>query len=146
LIVHNVVSLKVNPADRDARHLLGQAEFSWLLAEAKQCLDAGNPDRACKLYRKALRVHPTSATPDYNLGVVYLRRGRFEKALQSFRNAARKVPWNAETHYNLAMCHWKMGRQGPCRLELEKALTFDPGMEKAREALGRLRELQGREP
>ena len=134
-------ALEVNPVDRDARHLLGQAEFSWLLAEAKQCLDAGSPDRACRFYRKALRVNPTSATPDYNLGVVYLRNGRFEKALQSFRNAARKVPWNAETHYSLAMCYWKTGRQRPCRLELEKALAFDPGMEKAREALGRLREL-----
>jgi tetratricopeptide (TPR) repeat protein len=135
-------ALKVNPADPDALHLLDQAEFNWLLAEAKQCLDVGDPDRACQLYRKALRVNPTSAAPDYNLGVVDLRKGRFEKALQSFKKAAGKIPWNAETHYNLAMCYWKMARQRPCRLELEKALTFNPGMEKARQALENLNGLR----
>lgn len=135
-------ALQVNPADRDARHLFDQAEFNWLLAEAKQSLDAGDPVRASRLYRKAMRVNPASAAPDYNLGVVLLRRGRFEEAMQHFKRAADKIPWNAETHYNLAMCHWKMGRRRPCRLELEKALTLNPGMEKARQALESLRGLR----
>ena len=135
-------ALKLNPADRDALHLLGQAEFSWLLSEAKQCLDAGDPDRACRLYWKALRVNSTSAAPDHNLGVVDLRKGRFDRAIQHFKKAADKIPWNAETHYNLAICHWKMGRRRPCRLELEKALTLNPGMEKARQALENLKGLR----
>jgi len=135
-------ALKVHPADRDALHLLKQADYSWLLAEANQRLEAGDPERACRLYRKALRVNPTSAAPEYNLGVVQFRRGRFERAVQHFKNAAARAPWNAETYYNLAMCYWKMGRHRPCRLELEKAMTLNPGMEKARQALENLKGLR----
>jgi spermidine synthase/Flp pilus assembly protein TadD len=135
-------ALEANPADRDALHLLEQAEFNWLLAEAKQCMDAEDYDRACRLYKKAWKLNAASAAPDYNLGVLHLRMGRFEKALQSFKKSAGKVPWNPETHYNMAMCYWKTGRRRPCRLELEKALSFNPSMEKARQALENLKGLR----
>jgi spermidine synthase len=134
-------ALKTNPEDREAMHLLAQAEFGWLLAEAGRLLDKGDAEGACRLYRKAGRINPGSAAPEHNLGAVEFRRGRFDRALRFFRNAAAKTPWNAETRYSLALCYWKTGRRRPCRLELEKAVALDPGMAKARRALEALRSL-----
>lgn len=134
-------ALKIHPEDREAMHLLAQAEFGWLLAEAGRLLDKGDAEGACRLYRKAGRINPSSAAPEYNLGAVEFRRGRFDRALRFFRNAAAKTPWNAETRYSLALCYWKTGRRRPCRLELEKAVALDPGMGKARQALEALKSL-----
>jgi spermidine synthase/Flp pilus assembly protein TadD len=139
-------ALKIHPEDREAKHLLAQVEFNRLLAEGGRLLEAGDAERACRLYRRAVRLNPASAAPEYNLGAVEFRRGRFDRALPLFRKAAAKTPWNAETHYNLALCYWKTGRQRHCRLELEKAVALDPGMEKARGALERLKSLRAQDP
>jgi len=135
-------ALNMIPEDNDTKYLLEEAEFNLLLAEAKKCVDAAAYNAARKMYKKALNINPGSRAPYYNLGVVYLKMGLYDEALRYFKKTLEIVPWNAETYYNLAITYWRKGMYENCRLELEKALSFNSTMEKAKQALLKLGELQ----
>ncbi len=51
----------------------------------------GRDKEAIDVMKKARRIRPGSATPDYNLGLLYRRIGKSKEARRSFEEALKKV-------------------------------------------------------
>ena len=105
---------------------------------AVQCLHAGQPARAVKLYRQILEHEPNNADAHNNLGCALYQLAQPGDAVVSFRLALAIKNDYAEAQMNLGSALFQFG-------ELEEALTpfcsvlaIDPDDSRARSHLGRL--------
>lgn len=119
------------PGHREARRLLREAEYNFLLVRAGRHVRKASYTAATSLYRRAARLKPSRSAPCYNLGVVHLKTGNPARALTAFRKALERAPWDGRIHYGLAVAYWRIGRETESRRALQKALTVDPTLERA---------------
>ncbi len=134
-------ALRMVPEDRDLRFLSQEAEWNLLLIQGKACIEAGAYEAARKVYENALKIKKDSAIAHYNLGMTHFKMALYDGALHHFKKAIETVPWSSEMHYSLAATYWKKGMIENCRTELEQALSLDPVMPQARQALAKLEKL-----
>ena len=80
--------------------LLKRAEEGYAPAEA----------RAVSLLKQASALDKSLAEPHYQLGNLWLRKGRSTEALQELLTAARLSPAEAKTHFALARAYRRLGR------------------------------------
>jgi Flp pilus assembly protein TadD len=73
-----------------------------------------------------------------NLGIVYIRQGKFEPAIGAFKLALKTDPNNAEAYNQLGNAYAKLGRGNDAIAAYREALRLDPGHREAGEALQRL--------
>lgn len=80
-------------------------------------------------FREVLRLDPNSAAAYTNLGVVYMRTGRFDAAIASLQEAARLAPRVAGIHLNLGLAHLRQGEYREAIPPFQKALELgaEPG-------------------
>jgi tetratricopeptide (TPR) repeat protein len=71
--------------------------------------DAGEYDKAAKVYQKALEVNPTMYQAQYNLGNLYLRLSHLDKALVLYRQVLVIRPQFIPAHHNIAVIYDKKG-------------------------------------
>src|SRR5881398_2031342 len=63
-----------------------------IFTQAQRALGEGNYKTAEKGFLAMLRIDPDSVAASTDLGVVYLRTGRFELAIRAFERAKRLAP------------------------------------------------------
>jgi cytochrome c-type biogenesis protein CcmH/NrfG len=72
-----------------------------------------------------------------NLGIVYIRQGKFEPAIGAFKLALKTDPNNAEAYNQLGNVYLKLGRGSDAIAAYREALRLDADHREAREALQR---------
>lgn len=132
-------------------------EVEALLTEGYELLEAGEDDRAKKLFEQALRLDPNSASARNGLGVYHLSQGEhwftileslrtllgedhLSRAIEEFETALRIDPEYPDARYNLALTYRKKGGDDDLRQAahaLEQLVALRPGFRDARYLLGR---------
>jgi tetratricopeptide (TPR) repeat protein len=124
-----------NPADQEARYILGQtllsagrtdegrremdeyrrvqeriSQTNSLFESAVQRAQSGELDRAEDLLKDTLRLAPQFAPAQRVLGAVLLNRGNTERALETLQQAVASNPLNPETYFDMATAYFRSGR------------------------------------
>jgi len=76
-----------------------------LLKEANKAYYENDFDKAMFLYEKLLNSVKENSNLYYNLGVIYLRKGKYKKAIEEFKKATQINPKNADAYYNLGIIY-----------------------------------------
>lgn len=85
------------------------AETGVLLAEARQCADRGDLDRATRWCRRALQTGPRSAEAYFLMGLIQDARGAEVEAESCFRKAVYLQPGHPEALWHLALLAERRG-------------------------------------
>ena len=80
---------------------------------------AENAARAEALLQKAIRLDPTLATAQVQLGILYAERKDFARAIRSYQAAIAAAPKLEEAHYRLGQIYMLTGEKAKGRSELE---------------------------
>ncbi len=83
------------------------------------------------------------ALHQFNLGVIFYRRGEIEKAIEAYRKAITLNPNYAEAYNNLGIIHQEMGNMEGAMECYQKAIEINPQYEKGWNNLGLLHFLKG---
>src|SRR5262249_42660296 len=87
---------------------------------------------------RALRIDPQYSDARVNLGVSYVRLGRYSDALEQFEKAATTGPASATLYGNLAYALYALGRLPDAEQAARRALALDSRYVKAHYLLGSL--------
>lgn len=136
--------------DRRGEHRKAQMHYQEALK-----LDPGNPEIFCDMgyslylqrkwdpseqnFRQALAVNPNHARSHNNLGLVLAHTGRFGDALAEFHRGGCN---EAECHMNIALAMAVDGNIGKAREHYKLALTANPSLQSAKEALAKLERVE----
>ena len=88
----------------DPSHLDARVNLGRVLHEA------GEYERAERVYREALDVCGDDAVLYFNLAVLLEERARVKESMQAYEAALRVEPNMADAHYNLSLLYKKIGR------------------------------------
>jgi len=105
--------------------------------DGTEALHAGDLDRAEKSFRQVLAAEPNSAPALSNLGVVAIRRQRWEEAVRLLTKAAKFAPKVPGVRLNLALAYYRQNRYDLAIAPLESVLHDSaPSQAQARYLLG----------
>jgi protein O-mannosyl-transferase len=96
------------------------------------------------LWRRAVRLDPTSPTAASNLGSALRAQGRLDEAIEHSERALRLKPDFPEAHLNLALIRAGQGRDGDAEQHFRRALALKPRSAPAHLGLASALEGQGR--
>jgi adenylate cyclase len=147
-LVQKAISL--SGVNADARAFLGRIyltkrQYDKAIAEGKRAVEmapnsafvhaalafslknAGRPEEAITVYKKAIRLSPISDSWYLSdLGHSYGMLGRYEEAISAFRKAISQSPESPYYHSYLAANYIIAGREKEARVEIAKTLEIDP--------------------
>lgn len=109
-----VAAKDVDPKARD--------EYNRALA----ALNGGNDDQAITLLTGLTRNYPNLASPFVNLGIVYLRKGRYEDAKNALLQATTIKPLDAAAQTHLGIAYRYLGEFKKAEQSYQEALRVDP--------------------
>jgi len=78
---------------------------SKLLREANKAYKENDLNTAFSLYKQLLRYTKRNSNLHYNLGVICLKRKKYNEAAKEFEEAIRINPRNADAYYNLGVLY-----------------------------------------
>lgn len=96
------------------------------------------PDRARKLYKKALALNPNLIDAAANLGVIEARSGNLSAAVRLWQAAFDRAPGDSSIGMNLARSFCEAGRMKDARTSVSRVLKFNPDLTEARKLLQHL--------
>ena len=96
----------------------------------------GTFDLAIEYYEKALVLNPNIFATNYNLGSLYIKRGREEDGLRLLKMAALIRPKKAEVHGFLGEIYLKRKKIEQAEFHLKQAVEFKPDYAIAMKNLG----------
>jgi adenylate cyclase len=147
-LVQRAISL--SGVNADARAFLGRIhltkrQYDKAIAEGKRAVEmapnsafvhaalafslknAGRPEEAIILYKKALRLSPISDSWYVSdLGTCYGMLGRYEEAITAFKKAINLSPESPHYHAGLAAMYFLTGRKVEARLKIAEVIKKDP--------------------
>jgi Flp pilus assembly protein TadD len=85
-----------------------------------------------------LRLYPSHAPAQFELGLLLWRRGQVQEAAATFHRALEFQPDNGKTYYYLAECLNQLGDLAGARAALERAVQVTPDDAKAYHLMGRV--------
>ena len=88
--------------------------------------------------RRVLRLHPSHAPAQFELGLLLWRRGLVQEAAACFHRALEFQPDNAKSYYYLGDALNQLGDLPGARAALERALQVNPDDAKAYHLMGRV--------
>jgi tetratricopeptide (TPR) repeat protein len=88
--------------------------------------------------RRVLRLHPSHAPAQFELGLLLWRRGLVQEAATCFQRALEFQPDNAKTYYYLGDALNQRGDLPGARAALERAIQVNPSDAKTYHLLGRV--------
>lgn len=103
-----------------------------LIAQGNRLEDAGDPARACVLYRQALALAPNLAKAHLNLGVALEACGDGDSAKACYERSLAIEPRNAAASFNLGKLLYTRGALDEARGLLGRALQIRPDFADAR--------------
>jgi len=83
-------------------------------------------DRARKLYEQALKLKPTYAEAQNNIGTVYYAQKSLRRAIGAYRKALKLSPDSASIHMNLGTAYFARKMEKESIAEYKTALQLDP--------------------
>lgn len=89
-------------------------------------LEAGDPETAAPLLRRAVRLDASSGEAYLHLGAAELALGRLAVALADYREAVRLLPDSGRAYAGLATCLWHLDRRQDALQAAAEALRRDP--------------------
>lgn len=90
-------------------------------------------------FQQRVADEPEDVDARYNLGLALMYQESFEAAATQFQQVVRRQSDSAEAHEKLAYCLARVGRRREALAAAQRAVKLDPGREKAREMVARLR-------
>ncbi|MEW5761980.1 MAG: glycosyltransferase [Bacillota bacterium] len=97
-----------------------------LLKQGFQAYEAGEKNKAQKLFEQALAVAPDNADVNYNLGLIHLERREFEPAAKCLLACLEAEVGSAETWTALGSALAGLGDYGSAKIAYESAVRLDP--------------------
>jgi len=115
------------------------------------CFDLGNLFTKSKDYARAINEFQKAADLNYrstdsffNLGFIYASKKNYMNAEKMFLLVAESRPnYLDKALFNLAVVQQKQGKRNQCIDNLEKALIVNPGNQRVRKYLNRLKNNSG---
>ena len=98
--------------------------------------DTGDVKAAIDSYLESLRLEPSSAEVQMNLGHAYLTTKKDKEAMKAFKEAVRLNPELAEGFYGLAFVAFRSKNYREAIDAFKKAIVLSPNMAKAHYGLG----------
>jgi len=121
-------ALKFDPNDAE-----GYSNIGNIYAERK------NFTMAKQFYLKAIEIDPSSAKAYNNLGNIYFEIGDYAEALECYRTAITLEPDYQTPFYHAGLIYKRLGDYAHAESVWVRALEINPGNERIRRALERLR-------
>jgi tetratricopeptide (TPR) repeat protein len=87
-------------------------------------------------FREALRLDATLVGAWQDLGIAYLRQGRWQEAVETFAELARRQPDSVDAAYFHALTLFNSRRDAEAEREVRRALRIDPAAPAAHTLLG----------
>jgi tetratricopeptide (TPR) repeat protein len=128
--------VQVTPADSSAQTSADPSGPNALLDQANRLSRAERWDQAVQLYLQALRVDPSNATIQNNLGYAEAMLGNLPEAVEAFMQAVKLEPKYAACRYNLGNVYLKLNKVDPAIEQLSKAIELKPDYAEAHSDLG----------
>ena len=98
-----------------------------VLTQLAQLLErAGQQQRACDLYERAVQLDPAPVAAAVNLGSCYASRGQVERAIPLWQAALLRNPALEAARLNLAVALYRTGDTPAARAILNEGLRFNP--------------------
>ena len=107
-------------------------------AEAEREAEAGHRQEAVRKLQRALRADPGFSDARCNLGVEYVRLGRFPEAYEEFQKAAATGPPSATLFGNLAFSLIALGRAREAEQAARRAIALDASYGRGHYLLGNI--------
>jgi len=107
-----------------------------IFEEARRALVAHDYAQAERGFRAVLSIDPHSAPAYANLGVVYMRLGRYERAIEAFQNAKRLAPEERGLDLNLGLAYYHQNAFARAIPAFARVLQSNPEHAQARYLLG----------
>jgi protein O-mannosyl-transferase len=101
-------------------------------------------DEAIECYRESVRMKPTHADAQFNLGNALVARGQYGEAIAAFEATLRLVPWYYETRNNLANTLLRLGRSDEAIAQYQQALEHAPDSSRIHENLAAVMATHGK--
>lgn len=98
--------------------------------------DRNDMNAAINGFREALRQDPTLFGAWQDLGLAYIKLGRWNEAVETFSELAKRQPDTVEVAYFYALSLFNSGRAGEAEREARRALRIDAGTSAAHTLLG----------
>ncbi len=121
-------ALEFDPHDAE-----GYSNIGNIYAERK------NFTVAKQFYIKAIEIDPSSAKAYNNLGNIYFEIEDYERALECYRNAITLEPDYQTPYYHAGLVYKRLGDFAKAESTWVRALEINPGNERIRRSLERLR-------
>lgn len=106
-----------------------------LYGKAMFLQDKGDTKQAIATYQKLIENDPQNQDAFYNLGYIYFNQKNYENAKKHFDLATKMNPVFAKAYYMRGQCSEKLGEKDNAKADYNKAITFDPELKIAEEAL-----------
>ena len=103
---------------REPNHYIEYARLLLKLAETGES-DQATESKATSLLKSAIEVGPSQAEPHYQLGNLWLTKGRAEEALSELEIAAKLDPNSSKIRYSLTRTYRRLGREKEASEELQ---------------------------
>lgn len=116
-----------------------------LIAQADDCFEKRDFEKAESLYVKAASQNPDNAKIYSRLGAIYLEQKNFYDARDAFLQAAKLEPDLASRHINLALAYMGLKDYFKAVDTFKKACGLDPKNKKYRRLLEKAEKSQNRE-
>jgi tetratricopeptide (TPR) repeat protein len=120
-----------------SRALAAGVRTSGILLNHGVALDLlGRADEELPFFEEAARLDPGNAYAHFNVGLNLLERHHdLDEAERAFQQTLALTPYDAATHYQLGRIARERGQFDAARQRWERALSLQPDMEEARDAL-----------
>lgn len=118
------LNLSIKAFERAAQLLPTAPLVHYRLGRA--LIAAGDEDRAMLVWQTALKLDENWQAARFDLGVLYLKRGRYYEAARTFENLYKQLPQDVETAYLLGVAYKEIGRLDETGQLLEKVIRAKP--------------------
>ncbi len=103
---------------------MSKAEVDALITKALDAQTRGNVDEAIACYEDVLRAGVIQPAANFNLGLLYQQRLRFEEAIAQFQKSVEQPEYRLGSHFALGECYRALGRIGQARAEFIEVLKI----------------------
>ena len=121
----------VNPPSTTAASAPATNKAFEMYKIGRQRFEIGDVNAAIDAYAESLRIEPTSAEVQMNLGHAYLTVKKDKDAMKAFKEAVRLNPELAEAYYGLGFVSFRAAKFREAMDAFKRAIALIPDMAKA---------------